>query len=179
MFVLYTVLEPRLSNEKAVKRAGQVWNGTVQHGLFDPLFLLEVFRKGNTIPASPMTWRLQSSQIVSKSRSPRLSAPQTLHLFRLSRAPKTTPKPLVPRTMLLGVGDSTLLLRCCASPLLVPSASSSAAALSRASFSISRAASSASGESGIVSREEMLGERDRNEVGVEGIEEEEKEMEDG
>ncbi len=31
----------------------------------------------------------------------------------------------------------------------------------------------------MVSSEEMLGERDRNEVGVEGIEEEEKEMVDG
>jgi len=61
----------------------------------------------------------------------------------------------------------------------MPSASSSAAALSRAIFSVSRAASSASGESGIVSREEMLGERDRKEVGVDGTDEEEKEMLDG
>lgn len=81
--------------------------------------------------------------------------------------------------MLRAVGDSTLLRRCCVSPPFAPSVSSSAAALRRASFSVSRAASSASGESGIVSREEMLGERDRNEVGVEGIEEEEKEMLDG
>jgi hypothetical protein len=48
----------------------------------------------------------------------------------------------------------------------------SAAALRRAIFS---ASSSASGESGIVSREEMLGERDRKDVGVDGIEEDENE----
>ena len=36
------------------------------------------------------------------------------------------------------------------------------------------ASSSASGESGIVSREEMLGDLDRNDVGVEGMEPEEK-----
>ncbi len=46
-------------------------------------------------------------------------------------------------------------------------------------FSASSAASSASGESGIVSREDMLGERERREVGVDGIEEEENEILDG
>ena len=39
-------------------------------------------------------------------------------------------------------------------------------------FSSSRAASSASGESGIVSKLEMLGLRDLNEVGVDGTEDE-------
>jgi hypothetical protein len=48
----------------------------------------------------------------------------------------------------------------------------SAAAFNRAIFS---ASSSASGESGMVSKEEMLGERDLREVGVDGTDEEEKE----
>ena len=139
--------------------------------------VLEPFEMGADVSSS-YDAAAQSSQIVSKSRSPLLSAPHTLHLFLLSLAPKTTPKPLVPRIMLLAVVDSALLRRRVPPPLAL-SASSSAAALRRAIFSISSAASSASGESGIVSREEMLGERDRNEVGVEGIEEEEKETLDG
>jgi len=53
----------------------------------------------------------------------------------------------------------------------LPLSSASAAALSWAIRSDSRAASSASGESGIVSRLEILGLRDRVEVGVDGIEE--------
>lgn len=56
---------------------------------------------------------------------------------------------------------------------LVASASSalSAAAFRAAMRSDSRAAVSASGMSGIVSREDILGLRDRRLVGVEGIEE--------
>jgi len=48
----------------------------------------------------------------------------------------------------------------------------SAAALRLAMWYASAAASSASGESGIVSRDETLGLRERNEVGVDGMEEE-------
>jgi hypothetical protein len=54
-----------------------------------------------------------------------------------------------------------------------PSAAS-AAAFSCAILSASRAAISASGESGMVSRLDMLGLRDRAEVGVEGTEEDAK-----
>lgn len=100
----------------------------------------------------------QSSQIVSKSRSWRLSAPQTLHRFRLSLEPKPSVRPRV--------GTSKLPF-----PLASPPSAASAAALSCEILSSSRAASSASGESGIVSRLEMLGLRDRAEVGVEGTEE--------
>ena len=93
----------------------------------------------------------QSSQIVSKSRSPLRSAPQTLHLFRLSFI--TPPK---------------LDLR------LTPSSASASPSLSAAAFNLARfsASSSASGESGMVSRDEMLGERDRKEVGVDGMDDE-------
>lgn len=99
----------------------------------------------------------QSSQIVSKSRSPRLSAPHTLHLFLLSRiAPPLTNTSEVP------------LLRTPSSPS--ESISLSAAAFSLAMFS---ASSSASGESGMVSSEDMLGERERNDVGVDGMDDDE------
>lgn len=53
------------------------------------------------------------------------------------------------------------------SELSAAPSSASAAAFRRAILSASRAASSASGESGIVSRLEMLGLLDRAEVGVE------------
>lgn len=60
--------------------------------------------------------------------------------------------------------------RTCSSPSL--SFSLSAAAFSFAMFS---ASNSASGESGMVSREEMLGDRERKDVGVDGIDDDEKE----
>ena len=99
----------------------------------------------------------QSSQIVSRSRSPRLSAPQTLHLFLLSR--------IVPP---LANASEVALLRTPSSPS--ESISLSAAAFSLAIFS---ASSSASGESGIVSSEDMLGERERKDVGVDGMDDDE------
>ena len=91
---------------------------------------------------------LQSSQMVSRFRSLLFSAPQTLHLFLLSLLPKP-PK----------------------SRRLTGSVPPSDALLSLSSFSASIASASASGVSGIVSRLEMLGLRDRIEVGVEGIDE--------
>ena len=97
----------------------------------------------------------QSSQIVSRSRSPRLSAPHTLHLLRLSLDPKLSVRPRVGMSRLVFAFES-------------PPSAASAAALSCAIFSASRAASSASGESGIVSKLEILGLRDRVDVGVEG-----------
>src|SRR5690348_10020620 len=96
--------------------------------------------------------------MVSKSRSCLLSAPHTLHRFRLSREPK--PLSVRPR-----VGASRL-----PRPLVSPPSAASAAAFSWAILSASSAASSASGESGIVSRLEMLGLLDLAEVGVEGTE---------
>lgn len=108
---------------------------------------------------------LQSSQIVSKSRSPLLSAPQTLHLFRLSLPPNPKPGRRSP-------GTSRLLLR--TSP---PPSAALAAASSFASLSASSAASSASGESGIVSSDDMEGLRERADVGVDGMDDEEKDEE--
>lgn len=52
-----------------------------------------------------------------------------------------------------------------------PLSAASAAAFNCAMFSASNAAASASGESGIVSKLEILGLRDRAEVGVDGTEE--------
>jgi hypothetical protein len=103
----------------------------------------------------------QSSQIVSRFKSPLLSAPQTLHRFRLSLAPN-------PRVLPRGPDPSNDGLDFRSS---TPSAAS-AAAFNCAIRSASRAAASASGESGIVSRLEILGLRDRAEVGVEGTEDE-------
>lgn len=96
--------------------------------------------------------------MVSRSRSPRLSAPQTLHLFRESLLPK--PK-VRPRS-----GTSRL------ERLKSPPSSRSAAALSFAILSASIASSSASGLSSIVSSEEMEGLRERIDVGVDGTDEE-------
>lgn len=90
--------------------------------------------------------------------SPLRSAPQTLQRLRLSLDPKVIVRPRE--------GTSTLLLRDLPSE---SSASASASALSCAIRSASRARSSASGESGMVSRLEMLGLRERADVGVEGI----------
>lgn len=101
----------------------------------------------------------QSSQIVSRSRSCLRSAPQTLQRLRLSLEPKPRVRPLV--------GVSGLPL-----PFESPPSAASAAAFSCAILSASRAASSASGESGIVSKLDMLGLLDRAEIGVEGTEEE-------
>ena len=102
-----------------------------------------------------------SSQIVSKSKSPLRSAPQTLHLFLLSL-------PILPVL-------SELKLN------LLPAPSSFCSSLSAAAFNIAifSASSSASGESGIVSSEEILGDLERIDVGVEGIEGEEREYDDG
>lgn len=111
------------------------------------------------IPKMQVLRKSQSSQIVSKSRSCLLSAPHTLHRFRLSREPK--PLSVRPR-----VGTSKLLL-----PFASPASAASAAAFSWAIRSASKAASSASGESGIVSKLEMLGLLDLADVGVEGTEE--------
>jgi hypothetical protein len=61
------------------------------------------------------------------------------------------------------VGISRLVLA-----FVSPPSAASAAALSWAILSASKAASSASGESGIVSRLEILGLLDRVEVGVDG-----------
>jgi len=99
------------------------------------------------------------SQIVSRSRSPLRSAPHTLHLFRASR---------LPNRGVLSPGTSRLARRRGSCAAL----SASAAAFSFAMRSDSTAASSASGESGMVSSEEMLGLRERIEVGVDGTEEE-------
>lgn len=106
--------------------------------------------------------RHQSSQMVSRSRSPLFSAPQTLQRFLLSRLFMLKP-------MGLARGTSRLL-RLIPS---VPRSAALAAASILAILSASIAASSASGESSIVSRLEILGLRERAEVGVDGIEEEE------
>jgi len=100
----------------------------------------------------------QSSQMVSRSRSPRLSAPQTLHLFLESLLPK--PK-VRPRS-----GTSKL------ERLWSPPSSRSAAAFNLAIRSASMASSSASGLSSMVSRDDMDGLRERIEVGVDGTDEE-------
>ena len=97
--------------------------------------------------------------MVSKFRSPRLSAPHTLQRFRLSRPNvETNDLPREPGVSLFVFESS-------------PSAAS-AAAFNCAIRSASRAASSASGESGMVSKLEILGLRERAEVGVDGTEDE-------
>ena len=109
-------------------------------------------------PCSILITKLVSfhhSSMTSSEKSPRLSAPQTDHLFRFS----------LPANRI-----SSELLRFES----LPSASSfspPAARCLRYSSSSNRAASSASGVSGMVSRELMEGERERNDVGVLGIEE--------
>ena len=106
---------------------------------------------------------IQSSQMVSRSISPRRSAPQTLHLLRLSRDPKLRVRPR---------GGTSPLVRDFASAESEQStafSAASASALRRAILSASRAASSASGESGIVSKLEILGLLDRAEDGVDDI----------
>lgn len=117
--------------------------------------------KGSTLatpPPPPAPAASASSQIVSSSRSPRFSAPHTDHLFRLS------------------VGLDELLLR----EAVVESSSSSISCKGSGDFrdsaawtSASRASSSASGESGIVSSEDIDGDRERIEVGVDGEEDDE------
>ncbi|KAH6606419.1 hypothetical protein Trco_005572 [Trichoderma cornu-damae] len=99
--------------------------------------------------------------IVSKSISPRRSAPQTLHRFRLSLEPKAIVRPRAGRSRLPRPFASDAS----------PASDASAAAFSCACLSASSAASSASGESGMVSKLEMLGLRDLNDVGVEGTDE--------
>jgi hypothetical protein len=100
---------------------------------------------------------IQSSQIVSKSRSALLSPPQMLHLFLSRPEPplRPNPKPL---------GTSKLRLR-------GPSSSSSLSAISFSRCdSSSTASDSRSGTSSMVSRELIDGERERAEDGVEEIE---------
>lgn len=99
----------------------------------------------------------QSSHIVSRSRSCRRSAPQTLHLFLESLLPKPRLRPRPSGTSRLDLRPS-------------PPSSRSAAALSFRIRSASMASSSASGLSSIVSSEEMEGLRERIEVGVDGTE---------
>lgn len=115
---------------------------------------------------------LQSSQMVSRSRSCRRSAPQTLHRLRLSLRATYPPEP--PRIVVNELGASDAPRRLLAE---VASSAASAAAFNCAIRSSSRASFSASGMSGIVSREEMLGLRERRLVGVEGTEMEETEPE--
>lgn len=100
--------------------------------------------------------------------SPLLSAPQTLQRFLLSRDPK--PKPNV-RPRVPDISNPFVF----ASKALLTLSAASAAAFSWAILSASRAASSASGESGMVSKLEILGLRDRVDVGVEGTEDDAKE----
>jgi hypothetical protein len=100
---------------------------------------------------------VQSSQIVSKSRSALLSPPQMLHRFLSLPEPPSLPNPKP-------LGTSKLRL-------LGPSSSSSLSAISfRRCDSSSTASYSRSGASSIVSRELMEGEREREEDGVEEIE---------
>jgi hypothetical protein len=89
--------------------------------------------------------------MVSKFKSLLFSAPQTLHLFLLSLEPN--PPVLRPLSRLVRLKLSL----------------ASAARLNLSSFSFSMASSSASGVSGIVSKLEMLGLRERADVGVDGI----------
>lgn len=103
---------------------------------------------------------------MSRFKSPRRSAPHTLHRLRLSREPNPAAS-VLPRPPALSSWPSVLVSS--------PESAASAAALSCAIRSASKAASSASGESGIVSKLEILGLRDLRDVGVEGIEEEAKE----
>ncbi len=107
----------------------------------------------------------QSSHIVSRSRSCRRSAPHTLQRFRY------VPEAVRAFAREDGADMSETPRR--RTPPLAASASSalSAAAFRAAMRSDSRAAASASGMSGIVSREDILGLRDRRLVGVDGIEE--------
>lgn len=99
--------------------------------------------------------------MVSKSMSPRLSAPQTLQRFRLSLVlrPRVLPREGLSRLERPPIADSS------------PS-EPSLPDLILEFFSSSKAASSASGESGMVSKLEILGLRDLSEVGVDGTEDE-------
>lgn len=99
---------------------------------------------------------IQSSQIVSRSKSARLSPPQILHLFLFLSPALPKPKPAPGR----GPGVSRLLRRGLISPLSF---------LNLAARSASTASHSRSGASSIVSSEDTLGERERVDVGVEGM----------
>jgi len=102
---------------------------------------------GELAPSSSRNFCRVYSSIGSSEKSARLSAPQTDHLFRSFFVPK--------------LPDGLLLLSTSSKPAAVRKFASSSAS--------SRAASSASGVSGMVSRELMEGERDRSEVGVLGM----------
>jgi hypothetical protein len=102
----------------------------------------------------------QSSHIVSRFKSPLLSAPHTLHRFRLS-----LPK-LVANDLPRGPGVSRFPFVFESSPLL-SAASASAFSCAIRSASCFRAASSASGESSIVSSDEIEGLRDLADVAEE------------
>lgn len=124
--------------------------------------------------------RVQSSQIVSRSRSCRRSAPQTLQRFLLSPLPPPYVEKLdfeVPSEFEeLGTSSVPRLLD---TSLLAVASAFSAAAFSFAILSSSISSASASGISGMVSREDMLGLRERKLVGVDGIEEVELREDDG
>lgn len=108
----------------------------------------------------------QSSQMVSKSRSALRSPPQTLQRFLLPSPRLPNPNP----TLVLAPGISRLPLRLpSSSPESSPLSAASAAALALPLRSDSMASHSRSGVSSIVSSEDTLGERERDEVGVEGM----------
>ena len=98
--------------------------------------------------------QLPSSQIVSKSKFSLLSYPQTLHLFLLSL-----------RFLLPNRSEPALIF------LLALSSACSSISAAALSLAICSASLSASGESGIVSREEMLGDLERVDVGVDADDE--------
>jgi hypothetical protein len=102
---------------------------------------------------------VQSSHTVPSERSTRRSPPQTLQRFLASLLPKLKLRPRPSGTSRLDLRGS-------------PPSSRSAAAFNCAMRSASRARSSASGLSSMVSRDEMEGLRERIEVGVEGTDEE-------
>lgn len=101
-----------------------------------------------------------SSQIVSRSRSPLLSAPQTLHRFLLSLMPRPPASELKLIRLLL--------------------TSSLRSSLSTAAFSLAMlsASASSSGVSSMVSNDDTLGDLERADVGVE-VEEDDIEFEAG
>lgn len=115
----------------------------------------------SAVPLSTLS--SQSSQIVSRSKSALLSPPHTDQRFLSRLPPLLNPKPLgtsrLPRRRGLSSGSSPRSAR---------------SALSAASFNLSmRSASiamlSKSGSSSIVSSDVIEGDRDRCEVGVEGM----------
>jgi hypothetical protein len=108
-------------------------------------------------PVLEISTPAQSSQMVSRSRSARLSPPQMLHRFLSLPEPPALPNPKP-------LGTSKLRL-------LGPSSSSSLSAINfNRCASSSTASDSRSGASSIVSRELMEGDRERMEEGVDEME---------